>query len=102
MRLVRQWIHWCRTGSGDKAEVLVMAGDVVGRLNPVAGWIWVRIEDAPGIDDLFRQMRKRYRGVADRVLRRDLEGLVRDWRRRGWILEQEDPVFLFGKDPWPV
>lgn len=102
MRLVRRWIHWCRTEDHDNSEVLVLAGGVVGRLNPVAGWVWEVIEDARDMESLFRWMRRRYRGVTDRTLSADLESLIEGWRRSGWIVPRGDPVFLFDETPWPL
>lgn len=102
MRLIRRWIHWCRDGNGGNSDVLVLAGEAVGRLNPVAGWVWEQIEDAPDLDSLFRRMRRRYRGVTDRTLRSDMEALVGEWTRTGWVLPKGDPVFLFEESGWPL
>ncbi len=102
MRYVRRWIHWCRTEDHDSSDVLVLAGGVVGRLNPVAGWVWEVIEDARDTESLFRWMRRRYRGVTDRTLRTDLDALIKDWRGSGWIVPRGDPVFLFDETPWPL
>jgi len=102
LRLVRRWIHWCRASDHDNPDVLVLAGGAVGRLNPVAGWVWEVIEDARDMESLFRWMRRRYGGVTDQRLRADLETLIEDWRKSGWIVPGGDPVFLFNETPWPV
>jgi hypothetical protein len=101
-RLRRSWIHWRRVPAEglDAAQVLVGGG--LAHLNPVAAWIWEEIERAPDRAVLFRRLRRRCAGVDDRTLRRDLDHLLEDWLRLGWIEWQEDPVFSFPEETWPA
>ena len=92
----RVWIHWRKENTG---EVSLIADDRLCRLNRVAAAVWQDIEDLPDLETLVRRIRRRFRGVTERALRKDLDALLQDWLRNGWIVPCEDPVFLFAEEP---
>ncbi len=71
-------------------------------MNEVAAAVWERIETLPDRQALMRYLRGRYRGVDDRTLSADLDILLDQWQRDGWIEWQIDPVFQFREEPWPA
>jgi hypothetical protein len=101
-RLRRSWIHWCRRPPGEDASAHLLVGEGLVRLNSTAALIWEQLECAPGRPALFRRMRRRYKGVEDRRLQQDLDRTLEEWIRQCWIEEQDDPVFPFPEETWPI
>jgi hypothetical protein len=99
-RLRRSWIHWTERPGGGEESALLLVGSGLVRFNAVAAWVWRQVETSRDRRELFRRMRRRYRGVTDRRLRSDLDGLLDFWLSRGWIEGQENPVFPFPGEPW--
>ena len=69
-------------------------------LNRVAAAVWEEIEKVPNRDALVRRMRRRFRGVEDAVLRRDLDALLDRWLREDWLERFDDPLFPFPAERW--
>jgi hypothetical protein len=60
--------------------------------------VWEEIDRAPDREAIHLRMRRRYRGVADATLRREIDALLDRWIEDDWIARVSDPVFPFAED----
>lgn len=91
----RSSIHWRRCAPEEGSGAAVLVHGRLARLNEAAAIAWEGIEEPGGPAAILRRLRRRYPDAGQARLANDLERLLGEWRERGWIEIQRDPVFPF-------